>query len=458
MKLNQLTLTQALAGIKAQKFSAREVYDACVAAIKEKNPDLHAFLDHTDGSNYQDRGRFHGLPLAIKDNFCTHEFQTRASSAVLDGFHAPYQATVVNKLAEAGFSFLGKTNMDAWAHGSSTETSDYGPTKNPRNPAHAPGGSSGGSAAAVAADMCLAALGSETAGSVRQPAAWCGCVGFRPSYGRASRYGVIAMASSTDSPGFLAKTTADAALLTPLICGPDPYDATSSPEKFPDLSPHLATSLKGKKIGFLYLDIPGLESTRAYYEQAWRDLEKLGAQVSAATARDPQEAIGVYTVVQRSEVASNLGRYDGLRYGHTRDHFGAEARRRIMLGTFLLSQGYADKYYVQAQKVRTLFMQDFARLFSEFDILVSPVSPSFAKTLGSSEGNALFGELEDIFVEPSAICGLPAGSVPCYHDPATNLYLGLNIMAPFHHETDVIEVMSAFETGTHWNSWHNQEK
>ena len=199
----------------------------------------------------------------------------------------------------------------------------------------------------------------------------------------------------------------------------------------------------------MYLDIPGLESTRAYYEQAWRDLEKLGAQVSAATARDPQEAIGVYTVVQRSEVASNLGRYDGLRYGHTRDHFGAEARRRIMLGTFLLSQGYADKYYVQAQKVRTLFMQDFARLFSEFDILVSPVSPSFAKTLGSSEGNALFGELEDIFVEPSAICGLPAGSVPCYHDPATNLYLGLNIMAPFHHETDVIEVMSAFETGTH---------
>ncbi|MBQ6449953.1 aspartyl/glutamyl-tRNA amidotransferase subunit A [bacterium] len=458
MKLNQLTFVQALEGIKAKKFSGREVFADCLQAIKEKNPTLNAYLDVATPDDFpQKPGKYAGLPLAVKDNFCTLDYYTRASSRVLDGFRAPYQATVVQKLADSGFSFLGKTNMDAWAHGSSTETSDYGPSKNPRNLKHAPGGSSGGSAAAVAADMCLAALGTETAGSVRQPAAWCGCVGFRPSYGRASRYGVISMASSTDSPGFLTKTVADAAALTPLICGPDPHDATSSWEPFPDLTRSLRTDLKGKKIGFLYLDIPGLEPMRAHYEQAWKDLEKLGAKVETAKARDPQEAIGVYTVVQRSEVSSNLGRFDGVRYGHGRDTFGAEARRRIILGTFLLSQGYADKYYLQAQKVRTLFMQDFASLFSQYDVLVSPTSPSFAKTLGSSENSALFGELEDIFVEPSAICGLPSGSVPCYHDPKTNLYLGLNVMAPYHHEQAVIEVMSAFEHATAWNSWINQD-
>jgi aspartyl-tRNA(Asn)/glutamyl-tRNA(Gln) amidotransferase subunit A len=246
---------------------------------------------------------------------------------------------------------------------------------------------------------------------------------------------------------------ADAAELLPVICGQDPLDATSSPQRFPLLNKYLKTDLRGKKIGFLYLDIPGLEEVREYYEQAWRDLEKLGAKVEAAQARNPQEAIAVYTVLQRSEVSSNLGRFDGIRYGQGRASFGAEAKRRIMLGTFVLSQGYADKYYVESQKIRTLFIQDFARLFSEYDVLVSPVSPSFAKRLGSSEDNPLFGELEDIFVEPSAITGLPAASVPCYHDEKTNLYLGLNILAPMHREDLVVEVASAFEKGTNWNSW-----
>ena len=458
MKLNELTLTAALDGIKHKKFSGREVFTACREAIEQKNAELNAFLDVAEDEDFAgESGKFSGLPLGVKDNFCTKRFHTRASSKVLTGFRAPYQATVVDKVVAAGLSLIGKTNMDAWAHGSSTETSDFGPSKKPRNLAHAPGGSSGGSAAAVTADLCLAALGTETAGSIRQPAAWCGCVGFRPSYGRASRYGVIAMASSTNAPGFLTKTVSDAALLTPLICGLDPHDATSSPEALPDLQAALTAGIKGKKVGFLYLDIPGLESTRAFYEQAWRDLEKAGAKVQKATARNPQEAIGVYTVVQRSEVSSNLGRFDGVRYGLGREIFGAEARRRIMLGTFLLSQGYADRYYVQAQKVRTLFLQDFARLFDEFDLLVSPVSPSFAKVLGSSESSAMFGELEDIFVEPSAICGLPSGSVPCYRDPKTDLYLGLNVMAPFHHEERVIATMAAFERVTAWNSWLAKE-
>jgi aspartyl-tRNA(Asn)/glutamyl-tRNA(Gln) amidotransferase subunit A len=456
MNLNQLTLTAALKGVKEKKFSAQEIYQSCLQAIAHHNPQLNAFLTVRQPQDFQGQDKkFHGLPLALKDNFCTLKETTTASSNVLRGFISPYQATVVTKLEQAGFSFVGKTNLDAWAHGSSTETSDFGPTKNPRNLAHAPGGSSGGSAAAVTADLCLAALGSETAGSIRQPAAWCGCVGFRPSYGRASRYGVIAMASSTDTPGFITKTVGDAATLTPIICGHDPHDATSSPKKFPDLTKHLRSDLRGKKIGFLYLDLKGLESTRAYYEDVWRDLEKLGAIVKPAQARDPQEAIAVYTIIQRSEVSSNLGRYDGVRYGHQRKKFGPEAKRRIMLGTFLLSQGYADKYYIQAQKVRTLFIQDFARLFQEFDLLVSPVSPSFAKVLGSSANSALFGELEDIFVEPSAITGLPSASVPCYHDPTTNLYLGLNLMAPIHREDLVIEAASAYESATSWNSWLN---
>lgn len=453
--LNQLTLLDAVAKVKAGEISAAAVRQACAEAIKTNNQQLNAFLTTNDDLQTTATAQqpLAGLPLALKDNFCQKNVRTTASSLVLDQFIPPYSATVVEKLLTAGAFFLGKTNLDAWAHGSSTETSDYGPTKNPRNLAHSPGGSSGGSAAAVAADLCLAAIGSETGGSIRQPAAWCGCVGARPSYGRASRFGIAAMASSTDTPGVITKTVADAAYLLPLICGRDPRDATSSPEPLPDLMDSLTDQLQGKKIGFLYLDEPGLEPVRSIYQQVINDLKKIGATVDLATARNPQEAIGVYTVVQRSEVSSNLARYDGIRYGQPRNKFGDEAKRRIILGTFLLSQGYADKYYIKAQQVRTLFKQDFARLFQQYDVLVSPTSPSFAKKLGASEGAAMFGELEDKFVEPSAICGLPSMSVPCYHDPATNLYLGLNIMAPIHREDLVFAVGSAYEHHTTWNSW-----
>lgn len=455
MKLNQLTLTQALAGVAKKSFSAAEVWQACRQEIDQHNRDLNVFLSLTpDFSAATPAGPLAGLPLALKDNFCWRGLATTASSNVLRHFQPPYTATVVDKLQTAGASFLGKTNLDAWAHGSSTVSSDFGPTKNPRNPAHFPGGSSGGSAAAVAGDFCLAALGSETAGSIRQPGAWCGCVGIRPSYGRASRFGVVAMASSLDSPGFLTKTVADNALLLPLICGLDPRDATTSPEPLPDLRSHLITSLAGKKIGFAYLDIDGLtDQVRSAYQQVWRDLEKLGAKVDAVVARDPRQAIGIYTVVQRSEVSSNLGRYDGIRYGENRRQFGDEAKRRAILGTFLLSTGYADKYYWQAQKVRTLFVQDFARLFADYDVIVCPTSPTLAKKIDGASDDSVAGELEDIFTEPSAICGLPSGSVPCYHDKKTNLYLGLNIIAPMHREDLVFEVASAYEAGTSWNSW-----
>ncbi|MDO5561570.1 MAG: amidase family protein, partial [bacterium] len=384
--LNQLTVKAALDGLQAKKFTGAKIWQACQTAIEKDNQKLNVYLEIfspeqadkflSQASTEQTEQVLAGIPLALKDNFCLKESTTTASSNVLRNFKPPYTATVVQRLAAAGARFLGKTNLDAWAHGSSTLNSDFGPTKNPRNPDYLPGGSSGGSAAAVAGDLCLAALGSETAGSVRQPASWCGCVGFRPTYGRASRYGVVAMASSLDSPGFLTKTVEDAALLTPIICGKDPLDATTSPEKLPDLKAHLKKDLQGKKIGFLYLDIDGLApEIKAHYQKTWQELEEAGAQVEAVNARDPREAIAVYTVVQRSEVSSNLGRYDGIRYGENRTAFGNEAKRRAILGTFLLSTGYADRYYWQAQKVRTLFVQDFAQLFAQYDVLVCPTTP-----------------------------------------------------------------------------------
>ncbi len=451
MKLNQLTFLQALNGIKEKKFSAQEVWQACQQAIAAENKNLNIFLALNEKFSPAEKLPLAGLPLAIKDNFCLKNSLTTASSNVLRHFRAPYSATVVAKLEEAGANLLGKTNLDAWAHGSSTLTSDFGPTKNPRNDQHLPGGSSGGSAAAVAGDLCLAALGSETGGSVRQPAAWCGCVGLRPSYGRASRYGMAAMASSLDTPGFLTKTVADATFLLPFICGQDPQDSTTSPESLPKLT--LKENLQGKKIGFIYLDLPGLKPILPFYEQVWRDLEKLGAQVEKAQTRDPNEALAIYTVVQRSEVSSNLARYDGIRYGENRQAFGKEAKKRITLGTFMLSSGFADQFYWQAQKVRTLFVQDFARLFSQYDVLVCPTSPSLAKKVDGSDDNEIDGELEDIFTESSSICGLPSASVPCYRDPKGNLYLGLNIIAPLHREDLVVEVASAYESGTNWNSW-----
>ncbi len=328
MKLNQLTLTSALAGVQAKKFSAQEVWQACHDEILAKNPEWNVYLHTRDDFDVATpKGPLAGLPLAIKDNFCQKGSPTTASSNVLRPFVPPYNATVVQRLTDAGASFLGKVNMDAWAHGSSTVTSDFGFTRNPRNPEHFPGGSSGGSAAAVAGDLCLAALGSETAGSIRQPGAWCGCVGIRPSYGRASRYGVAAMASSLDSPGFLTKTVADNALLLPLICGLDQRDATTSPETFPNLNAYTGiapnnssaaasskTPLRGKTIGFAYLDLPGLsDDIRAIYQNTWQELEQLGATVKAIKLRVPRHAMGINSLEQGRLVSCNLGRYDGFR-------------------------------------------------------------------------------------------------------------------------------------------------
>jgi aspartyl-tRNA(Asn)/glutamyl-tRNA(Gln) amidotransferase subunit A len=363
---------------------------------------------------------------------------------------------VTRRIKENGGVIYGKTNMDAWAHGSSTETSDYGPTLNPRNPEHLPGGSSGGSAAAVAADLAIVSVGSETAGSIRQPAAWCGTVGFKPSYGRASRFGVAAMASSTDSPGPLAKTVEDACILLNAFAGPDEKDATSNQEKAPDFTSFIGQSIKGMKIGVIYQDVKEIAKTNQKLLQELEILKELGASVEIVQAMDPHHAIGVYTVVQRAEVSSNLARYDGIRYGQDRSNFGDEGKRRIMLGTFSLTKGHADQYYNLAQKVRTLYLENYRELFKKYDVLVSPTSPSYAKKVGASFDSAMFGELEDMLLEASSVAGLPGINVPFYRDDESNLYLGASFIAPMWQEGSIIKVADAFEKNTKWNSWRNR--
>lgn len=460
--LHKQTLKQTLDGLAAKKFSHQELLADLNTASTEahKKYNLYVTPPQVDGSEAVKNSTqpLAGIPVTIKDNFCTTDYPTTASSTVLETFKAPYDATVVARLRTAGATIWGKTNLDAWAHGSSTETSDFGRTLNPLNPEHLPGGSSGGSAAAVAADATIAAIGSETAGSIRLPASWCGIVGLKPTYGRVSRYGVIAMASSTDSPGPMGKTVEDTAILLNHIAGHDPFDGTTSSQQVPDYTSFLnKKDLSGLKIGMLYHDLEGLEAVKSIYDQVITELQKLGASVEFAQAFDPKFAISVYTVVQRGEVSSNLARYDGIRYGKDRTFFGNEARRRVMLGTYTLSKGYADQYYVLAQKVRTLFRQDFEKLFSKYDVLISATTPSYAEKIGASENSAMFGELADMLAEPSSITGLPGISVPCYQDPETNLYLGLNIMAPMWREDLMITVADAYERSTPWNRWRNHD-
>jgi aspartyl-tRNA(Asn)/glutamyl-tRNA(Gln) amidotransferase subunit A len=458
--LNKLTLAQTIRDLKNKKITHRELYEDIQKAIQENNEDLNVYLsldeDALDKAEKLLDTPLAGVPIAVKDNFCTYNTLTTASSKVLEGFKPQFESTVTKRLKKAGGVIIGKTNLDAWAHGSTTETSDFGRTLNPRNTDHLPGGSSGGSAAAIAADMAIGAIGSETAGSIRQPSAWCGTVGLKPTYGRASRYGVASMASSTDSPGPITKTVEDAAIIFNAITGHDPLDGTSSAQTPPDLTKYLGTSVKGLKIGVIYHDVEGVEFANEKLMEQLKVFEELGATVEKAEAMDPHHAIGVYTVVQRAEVSSNLARYSGVRYKNDRSFFGDEAKRRQMLGTYTLSKGYAEKYYELAQKVRTLFIEDLKKLFETYDVLVSPTSPVLAKKVGATEGEAMFGELEDMLVEASSIAGLPGINVPYYQDKETNLFLGMNIIAPMWREDLLIQAADAFEKNTDWNTWRKK--
>ena len=459
---NKLTLKEAQNLLFSDKVKSEEIVSDCISAIKKYDKKLNAYLTINETprsksgktNNSKRKLELAGIPYAIKDNFLTKGIKTTAGSKVLDDYIPQYSATVVNKLEDAGAVILGKTNMDAWAHGSSTETSDYGSTKNPWNINHLPGGSSGGSAAAVIADLCIFAIGSETAGSIRQPAAWCGCVGLKPTYGRVSRYGVIAMGSSLDSPGPLTKTVEDSAIVLEALAGADQYDATTSPKPAEKYASYLNKGVKNLKIGIAseYL-LPQMRGdVKKLINDAGEVYEKLGAKVDYVRTMNPEYAIGVYTLIQRSEVSSNLARYDGIRFGNDRSHFGQEAKRRITLGTYALSAGYADKYYKKAQKVRTLYIKDFENIFKKYDLIIGPTSPGPAQKLGATKGQAMFGEMEDILVEPSTISGLPGLSIPCGY--VDGLPIGLDIIGPQFSEGLIIQAGNAYEKAT---PWHKQK-
>jgi len=462
-KLNELTLKEAVEGLKSKAFSSYDLTKACLTQIDASDCELKAFVTvlkeealeqaRTADKTINDMGvhaleqhSLLGVPYACKDNFSTQGIKTTASSKMLENYFPPFESTVTTKLKKAGAVLLGKTNMDAFAHGSSTETSDFFTTKNPHDKTRSPGGSSGGSACAVASNMCIFAIGSETAGSLRGPASWCGIVGFKPTYGRVSRYGLVAMASSTDSPGSLTKTVYDGAYVLKVLAGKDPLDATTSLTLPDDYSIRGLESLKSLKIGKpkSYFKIDLEPAVRKQAENFTDLLKNLGAEIVEMNLLSPKYSIATYTILQRSEVSSNLARLDGIRYGNDRTSFGAEAKNRMMLGAYTLSAGYYDEYYAKAQKVRTLIVDDFRKAFSRVDLIVAPSMPCTALKIGESQKSPIFGELMDVLAEPSSIAGLPAISLPFGLDEK-NLPIGMQFIGPQFSEKKIIGAASCVE-------------
>ncbi len=467
--LNTLTVLEAIEGLKKHEFTSVDLVNACYDQISKYDDKIKAFIILTkdfalDESSKADKlikekgaDAFKefpllGIPYACKDNFNTEGFQTTAGAKILEGYIAPYESTVTKRLKAAGAVLLGKTNMDAFAHGSSTETSDFFKTTNPWNYKRVPGGSSGGSAAAVAADMCIFATGSETAGSIRGPASWCGITGIKPTYGRVSRYGVVAMASSTDSPGPLVKDAKDAAYVLQIIAGKDPFDATSSPlpvgNYFEDMQ---LGDMKGVKIGRpkSYFEIELEPGVKARVDEALETFKKMGATIVDMDLLSPKYSIAVYTILQRSEVSSNLARLDGIRYGHPRTDFGFEAKKRMMLGAYALSSGYYDQYYSKAQKVRTEIVKDFKNAFDGVDLIVGPAMPCVAMELGESDKSPMFGELMDVLTEPSSIAGINGISIPC--GLSNGMPVGMQIMGNMFEESKILKAAYRFQEVTDYH-------
>ncbi len=414
---------------------------ACLRAIDAQNEHLNAFL-HVN-RNAQ------GKPIAVKDNIVTTEMPTTCGSNILRDFISPYDATVVARLRAAGFGIIGKTNLDEFAMGSSTEHSSFGPTRNPWDPTRVAGGSSGGSAAAVAARMVPAALGSETGGSVRQPAAFCGVIGLKPTYGRVSRSGLVAFASSLDQIGIITTTIRECAELLGIIAGRDSLDSTSSAEPVDDYTADLNAGVKGLRFGVVHEAVEKLEGdVRANFDDALRVLRAGGAVVEEASVASIGYAVAIYYIVANAEASANLARFDGARYGRRSaragsvremiaasrgEGFGTEVKRRIMLGTFALSSGYYDAYYGRAQAVRGRLRQDFGDAFSRFDFLLTPTTPEPAFPIGAKTGDPLSMYLSDIFTAPANLVGIPAIAVPSGFS-REGLPLSLQIMAPHFRE------------------------
>lgn len=474
------TLHQQL--VKKER-SAVEIAQAALDRVQRLEPQLHSFLAVTADAALaqaqqvdakiaagEEIGLLAGIPIAIKDNLCTQGIPTTCGSQILANFVPPFESTVTTKLAQAGAVMVGKTNLDEFAMGSSTENSGFCRTHNPWNLETVPGGSSGGSAAAVAADQCVVALGSDTGGSIRQPASFCGVVGLKPTYGLVSRFGLVAYASSLDQIGPFGRTVEDAAIVLGAIAGHDPKDSTSLDVTIPDYTQSLLPDLKGVKVGVIRETFgEGLDETVATaVRTAIEQLQALGAEVQEISCPRFRYGLPTYYIIAPSEASANLARYDGVKYGFRQPEsenilemytktraqgFGAEVKRRIMLGTYALSAGYYDAYYLKAQKVRTLIKQDFEAAFEAVDVLVCPTAPTTAFKAGDKTEDPISMYLSDLMTIPVNLAGLPGMSLPCGFDGA-GLPIGLQIVGNVLREDQIFRVAYAYEQSTTWHQQH----
>jgi aspartyl-tRNA(Asn)/glutamyl-tRNA(Gln) amidotransferase subunit A len=479
MSLAALTLHEAGEKLRRHELSSVELTEAVFQRITETDDKIHAYITLAKDAALEQARRADqqfmrneitspllGIPLALKDNFLTQGLRTTCASKILGDFIPPYDATTVQKLRQAGAVISGKTNLDEFAMGSSAENSAFFPTRNPWNLQRIPGGSSGGSAAAVAADQCIAALGTDTGGSIRQPAACCGVVGLKPTYGRVSRYGIIAFASSMDQVGPLTKDVRDCALLLEGIAGQDPADSTSVNRPVLRYTEALTGDVRGIRLGIpREYFVSGIQpEVEQAVRAAIRQLEKNGAVVEEISLPHTEFAVAVYYIVATAEASSNLARYDGMRFGYraeakdltdtymiSRDEgFGAEVKRRIMLGTYALSAGYYDAYYLKAQKVRTLIKRDFDEAFKRCDVIVTPTAPTTAFKLGEKTQDPLQMYLSDIYTISINLAGLPALSLPCGFD-SEGMPIGLQIIGKHFDESTILQVAYGYEQATEWH-------
>jgi len=449
MTIQKLTISAALEGMRNKKFAAVDLVQGCLANINKYNDDYHVLLTVVDEAVLLTKAKeidktdyslpLSGIPIVLKDLFSTDGLRTTAGSRVLEGYTPVYDATVVAKLKSAGAIIIGKANQDAWAHGSTGENSDFTPTGNAYNKDYAAGGSSSGSAVAVALGMCLAATGTDTGGSIRVPASWNNLVGFKPTYGRVSRYGIIAMASSLDSIGHITKDVADSAYMLSITAGKDPFDATTGNKKLDAWSER--KTLEGVRIGVSkeYL----LEEIT---ERALKSFEELGAVIVDISLPYTEAALETYYVLCPSEVSSNLARFDGVRYGRDRSAFGDEAKRRMMIGTYALSSGYYDAYYKTASKVRTLVLRDFEKAFEKVDVIFAPVTPGPPSKIGEKVNDPLALYLSDIYTVPVNLTGLPAIALPSGF--VRGLPVGIQLIGPQWSEEKLFQIGNAYELRT----------
>ncbi len=467
MKLYKCSLTELKNMIEEKRVKLQDIHESISYRTTSTDPKIKAYvnkneaynIDELDQKDYKDT-YLKGLPIAIKDNISIEDINTTCSSKMLEEYIPPYNATVVEKIKEAGGIITGKTNMDEYAMGSSTENSAFFPTVNPWGKNRVPGGSSGGSAAAVAAGMVPVSLGSDTGGSIRQPASFCGVVGLKPTYGAVSRYGLVAFASSLDQIGPLARNVEDIALMMNVITGRDEKDSTCVNREYPDFTEYLKNDVTDMKIGIpdQYFDIEFDQEVRESVLNAVEKLKKAGAKIERVSLTGAEYALAAYYIIATAEASSNLARYDGVRYGlraagadnlekmftETRQQgFGEEVKRRIMLGTYVLSSGYYDDFYLKAQKVRTLIKNDFDQLFADYDLILSPTTPTTAFKIGEKR-DPLKMYAADIFTVPVNIAGIPAISVPCGFDQK-GLPIGLQLMGAHFKEEKLIQAAFSLE-------------